>query len=115
MKTRPGSLIHISSTIRIVEVALQRSEPSYRVEHRAHCAASVENRRERTAQRALVVVGDDFLDQQPYARAVGSRIEAAPTNQLSDLVLDNVDGVHDSPWNATDARHSPWSGKCVEQ
>jgi hypothetical protein len=43
---------------------------------------------------ALVVLGDDLLDQPADGRTVVDRVQAAAADQLADLGLDGVDGAH---------------------
>jgi hypothetical protein len=45
-------------------------------------------------QRALVVVGDDFVDQPAYGGSLGPRVEATATNEFTNLTLDNSCRVH---------------------
>ena len=44
-------------------------------------------------QRALVVVGDDVMDQAPDLDRVPGRVETAPSNELADLALDDAHGI----------------------
>ena len=62
-----------------------------------HRGGPVEYRRQRTRERAFVVVGDDLFDKQPDGRCICRRIQPAPAHQFSDLVFDDVDGVHGLP------------------
>jgi hypothetical protein len=47
---------------RIVKITLQGPEPGNGVEYSARCTTRINQGRQRAAQRALVVVGDDLLD-----------------------------------------------------
>jgi len=82
---------------RVVKVALQRAQAGHRVEDRTDRRARVRQRRQGAGEAALVVMRDDFLDEQPGRRRVCDRVEPSPADQLADLILDDADRVHVAP------------------
>ena len=89
MNTRPGSLIQISSTVRIVEELLQRAETGYLVEHRAGDLQRIGQWRQRRYRGPIEVIGDDLLDQPAGGVWLEHRIQRAAADKLTYLVLDD--------------------------
>ncbi len=67
------------------------------VEDGARRGLRVRQRCERRGQRAVVVVGDDLVDEPAHGREVLDRVEAAGAHELADRGLDRVDHAHSSP------------------
>jgi len=61
--------------LRVVEIALKRTEAGHPVEHVADDGLRVTDRRQRRGQRPLGVVGDDVAHQHAHGRRVDERVE----------------------------------------
>jgi len=75
--------------LRVVEVLLQGPEPGDGVEHRADRARGVAERRHDAQRAAGVVVGEGVGDELVDGRSVAQRVDAATTDQLADLALED--------------------------
>ena len=58
------------------------------------CGAGVGQQRECGGEAAFVVVGDDLIDQPSHDGAVGDRVDAATTDELTDLELHRIQSGH---------------------
>ena len=105
--TRPGSLTQISSTARVVEVPLQRTESGHRVEHRHGRSPRHRPGSAARPRGSLAVLGDHLLDQQPHRVAAPCRVHPPAADQLADLVLDQCHGVDDHRALPRDVRDAP--------
>ena len=91
---------------RVVQEALQRTEPGHRVHDLLDRARHVDQAGQAAGQGPLVVVQDRVLHEGAHGRKVAHRVDAAPSDQLADLRLDDVHAVaHSCPLPV--ARHRP--------
>ena len=96
---------------RIVEIGLQRAEAGHRVEDCSRRRSGVGQRRQRPRDAALVIVGDDLIDQPTYDRWLFGRVDATTADELPDLVLHHRDRIHDPPpVLVSGARSQPCTG-----
>jgi hypothetical protein len=81
----------------IVEIALQHPEAGDVVEHVSCRGPGVSERRQCAGQAALAIVGHHVFDELPHHTRLGDRVEAAASDELAYLVLDDGDRVHVTP------------------
>ena len=89
MKTRPGSLIQISSTVGSSRKGCSGPNPQTESRSDRVSAGDVAQRRQRRVDRTVEVVGGDLVDQPVDDLDLGQRVDAALTDQLADLALDD--------------------------
>ena len=76
---------------RVVEVALQQSVASHGVVHVLGRTGDVLEHRHRAGEASLVVRANDLLDQAAHRAGVSSRVDAAPSDGVSDLRVDDFE------------------------
>jgi hypothetical protein len=77
--------------LRVVEVALQRTEAGHPVQHVTDDGLRVGDRRQRRVDRPLGVVGDHVANQHPDGARIGERVEPATPDELADLAVHDVE------------------------
>jgi hypothetical protein len=71
----------------------QRTDPGDRVVHGARRGRQVRQRRKCRREDALVVVGDDIIDQTSYGGPVLDRVQTAAEDQFAHVELDCLDAA----------------------
>ena len=92
-KTRLGSLIQISSTLGVVEVALERPEAGDPGDQLLDDGVVVLDGRHRAGEAALVVVTDDPAGQASYDGGVALRVDALRAHSCAQLGVERLDQV----------------------
>ena len=82
---------------RVLEQPLQRAEAGDRVVDPASHVRTVVQRRQRAADAALLVLGDDLVDQPADGQRLVGRVDPPSSDELPDLVLDHRAGIQRSP------------------
>ena len=102
MNTLVGSLIQISSTVGSSRYFCSGPKPATASNTCRAASRASTQLRQGAAEAALVVLGDDLVDQAADGGGVGDRVQPAAADELADLVLDDADGVHaGSPMDPT--------------
>src|SRR5665647_1409177 len=81
----------------VVEVLLEGAEASDGVDHRLGRCLGVEQWRDVPAERPFVVVRDRIAHECLEADRIPQRVDAAATDELAHLVLEQCDAFHRSP------------------